>query len=225
MSDSDKKKIYKSYLQSVGNFRGEDITLPSDEKIKYPESVEEDLQVLEKFFSEHPHINIDMFMEAPYKVYSNKTTSVYPLSFYRKPLALTTYFMYKDNLDEESPDSNDNLMLIKESIIFIKNFCIEKEIQFKDYLNYSESATYSWCHHLMDNKISIYSILGYSFFGINIYMMLNQLPPDERELFLYKYNEDITNYINKLNDSKKAKLLILRGYEKIKKIIDDKLKK
>lgn len=226
MSVKDVKiKIYKSYLQSIANFRGQGINMPSDYTISLPASVHDDLDNLTEFLINHSHINIDMFMEAPYKVYSKGSKNYYPLSFYSKPLALRTYFLYKNLLDGESADSDDNLFLIKDSIIFIKNFCIEKNITLKEYLNYSESATYSWCHHLMDNKISIYNLLAFSFFGINIYMLLNQLPPDERELFLHNYNNNISEYMDKLNNSEKAKLLLLRGYDKIKKTINNELKK
>ncbi len=162
-------------------------------------------------------------MDAPYKVYTD--VDFYPLEFYAKPIALKTYFLYLNHLDEESPDSDDNLLLIKDSLIFIKDFCIEKKISLKQYLSYSDSATYSWCNHLLNNDISIYNILAFSFFNINIYMLLNQLPNDEKELFLHQYNDNISEYIKKLNDSEKAKTLLLRGYKKIKKIIEDELKK
>lgn len=226
MSDNDKNKIYKSYLQSIANFRNEELSLPTNDKVKYPKSLDNTLTDLVEFFRSHSHINIDMFMDAPYKVYSEEKIAgnYYPLDFYLKPIALNTYFMYLNLLDEETPDSKDNLLLIKDSIIFIKDFCISKNIPLKQYLSYSDSATYSWCNHLLNNNISIYNILAFSFFNINIYMLLNQLPNDEKELFLHQYNDNINEYMKRLNNSEKAKVLLLQGYKKIKKIIEGQLK-
>jgi hypothetical protein len=214
------KNIYNSYLYSLAKFknrpfkRREDFSKLEDEKIGY-------LKKLSSFFTSHSHINIDMFMDAPFKVYSEK--DYYPLEFYSKPIALKTYFLYINMLDEESPDSHDNLILIKDSLIFIKNFCVEKKITLKEYLSYSDSATFAWCNHLLNNDICIYNILAFSFFNINIYMLLNQLPMDEKELFLHQYNGRITEYMKKLNDSGKAKTLLLKGYKKVKKNVECEL--
>lgn len=222
MSVSDlEKKIYNAYLQSLAKAKERPFKRRGDFD-KFDGEKKRQLNILSEFFTSHSHINIDMFMDAPYKLYSDG--KIYGLDFYSKPIALKTYFLYQNMLDADSPDSPDNLVLIKDGIIFIKNFCIEKKIPLKEYRSYSESATFEWCHHLLNNDITIYNILGFSYFGINIYMLLSQLPQDERELFLHQYNDNITEYVNKLGESVKAKQLLLMGYKKIKKMIHEDLK-
>lgn len=213
------KRIYKSYLTCLSNNGYKHLF---DNALNINSEDKDKLKKLSAFFKNHSHINIDMFINAPFKVYSNKKD--YNLDFFIDPIALKTYFLYLNLLDDQSADSKDNLFFIKKSLLFIQNFCIEKKITLKTYLNYSDSVTYNWCLHLLNNEISIYNILGFSYFGINIYMLINQLPMDEKELFLNQYNDNISNYMTKLNDSKKAKLLLLRGYKKIKKNIDSELK-
>lgn len=215
------KKIYNSYLSCLAKANNRPFKARQDFS-SLENCKREALEKIESFFLSHPHINIDMFMDAPYKVYADKV--YYSIEDYARPTALKTYFLYRNLLDSASPDSAENLSIIKDSIIFIKEFCIEKNIPLMQYLNYSESVTFSWCSHLLKQDISIYNILAFSYFGINIYMLINKLPPDEKELFLYQYNDSISEYVKKLNDSEKAKLLLLNGYKKIEKLIEQHLK-
>jgi len=213
--------IYNCFLSSLAKANNRPFT-----RRKNFENLDADkithLQKLEKFFVKHNHINIAIFMDAPYMVYSDK--KYYGLDFFTKNIALNTYFLYLNLLDAKSPDSSENLSIIKDSILFIKDFCIKNKISLMEYLNFSESVTFSWCNHLLNQSISIYNVLAFSYFNINIYMLINQLPPDEKELFLHQYNDNISQYIKKLNDSKKAKVLLINGYKKIGEIINDTLK-
>lgn len=217
----DQKHIYNCYLSSLA--RGNNRPFRAREDFS---DLQKDkaaaLVRLEAFFSKHPHISVALFMDAPYKVYSDK--KYYTLDFYLSPIAFKTYFLYLNLLDNQSPDTPENLEAIKRGIIFIKEFCLKNKTPFTEYLNHSEQVTYSWCRHLMDQNITIYNILAFSFFGINIYMLINRMPNDERELFLNQYNNNISEFLKKMNDSEKAKTLLLNGYKKIEKIIEDGLK-
>lgn len=212
------QSIYNAYLKSLANAKDEPYVEGSFEDAL---SHKEQLEQLSDFFMSHSHINVNMFMDAPHRVYSDD--SGYSLSFYSTPIALKTYFMYLNLLQDELPDFKYNLMLIKDGLQFIKNFCVEKNIPLRSYLGYSDSATYSWCMHVLNKDITIYNILGFSNFGINIYMLLNQIPNDEKSLFLNPYYDNISEYIKRLQDSKKANVLLLRGIKKIKKIIEEEL--
>jgi len=219
--ESFKKEIYNAYLFNVARFNCEEYT-PVDDFEGLSEKEEKLLdEVVEKLKRTESHINVDVFMLAPYRVFNKK--QVFNLEFYKRPIAIKTYFMYLQNLDEEGPDSPDNLLLIKNGLLFIKDFCLEKKIPLGEYLNYTESLTYDWCSHLLFRKITIYNIVAFSKFGINIYLLISQLPPDERSLFLGKYGENIQTYVDNFNESEKAKSLTTRGYRKIRKIIDDEL--
>ena len=215
------KHIYNCYLSSLAKAQKRPFRFREDfdgmEQGKLAA-----LERLESFFVAHPHMNVALFMDAPYKVYTDKDR--YALDFYLKPMAFKTYFMYLNFLDMQNPDHPENLNIIKEGIIFIKNFCLEQKIPLMSYLSHTEAVTYSWCQHLLSQKISIYNLLAFSHFGINIYMLISRMPTDERELFLSQYNDNITEYMKKLNNSEKAKILLVNGYKKIEKIIDGGLK-
>ena len=216
------KEIYNIFLESLANSLNRPFT-PREDFFDFPTDKLEQLIKVCTFFEKHPHINKKAFFDAPYKVFSDKKT--YYLDFYSKPNALKTYFLYINLLDNQNPDEPDNLEAIKNGIIFIKNFCLEKKIKFSQYINYSESVTYSWCQHLLSQNITIYNILAFSSFGVNIYMMISNMPGDERELFLGHYETDLNEYRQKYNDAKKARVLLNSGYKKIEKIIEDGLTK
>ena len=219
--NAEQKHIYNCYLSSLARGTGRPFRY-RDNFEDFPTDKTLSLAKLETFFKGHPHINISLFMEAPYKIYRDK--AYYGLEFYSKPLALKTYFLYINLLDTQNPDEHENLVAIKNGILFIKQFCIENGIPFQSYINHSKEVTYSWGKHLLSQDITIYNLLAFSFFGINIYMLVNRMPSDERELFLNQYNDNLSEYMKKLNNSEKAKVLLLNGYKKIEKIIERDLK-
>jgi hypothetical protein len=215
------KEVYNNYLLAFTKANNK----PYKKRINF-DNLEKDkidnLKKLSLFLKNHANINYDLFFYAPYKIYSDK--KYYELEYFNRPIALKTYFLYLNFLNFESPDNENNLQFIKESIIFIRDFCLEKNIDLNNYLSYTDCVTYNWCVHLMKNKISFYSILGFSYFDVNIYRLINDMPIDEREMFLDVYVDKTAEYMKNLNNSKKAKILIIKGYEKVKEVLKNNLK-
>lgn len=171
------------------------------------------LVLLESFFNKHHHLNMKMYFMSPYKVYTD--CQYYDLAYYTKPIALKTYYLYTNLLDHQSPDHKDQIEFLIDSLKFIKKFCIDNNINLNQYLKFSKSVTYSWCEHLLSNNISIYSILAFSYNGYNVYSLIGHMPPDESELFLDRYSQQIPNLMSNLNKSKLAKDLLISGFKKI----------
>lgn len=179
------------------------------------------LVLLENFLKKYPHLNIKLFFTAPYKIY--KDTKYFDLSYFVKPIAIKTYHLYINQLDHQSPDHNDQLEHIIDSLNLIQQYCIDNKIKLNNYLTHSIKVTYSWCEHLLSNKVSIYAILGFSYNGYNIYSLLNSMPQDEKDLFFGKYNDNLSELLSNLHNSKKAKILIIKGLNKIDKKINEAL--
>lgn len=216
------KQIYNKYLLSLAKANKR----PFKKKINFDDFNGDKLNNLLKvcdFFKKHSNINYDLFFESPYNVYSDK--NFYDIEYFSKPIALKTYFLYLNFLSFESPDNEKNLDFIKNSIILIRDFCLEKNIDLIEYLTYTESVTYSWCVHLMKNQISFYSILGFCYLDINVYRLFNDMPVDEREMFLGDFFEKTSEYMKNLNNSQKAKILLIKGYEKVQNVLKNNLKK
>jgi hypothetical protein len=216
------KSVYNKYLKALAKANDK----PFIEKKEFVNLNDEKIDCIKKlteFLISHKNINFDIFFSAPYKVFSDK--KFYSLDYFYSQSSLKSYFLYLNFLNIESPDCEENLEFIMESIVFIKNFCLSKNLDFIDYLNYTDSVTLDWCRHVFCKKISIYNILAFSYFDINIYVLINKIPSDERELLLGDYGESISEYMDKLNNSNKAKFLLIKGYRKVEEVLKNNLKK
>lgn len=207
--------ILNSYLESVAKTNAKKFT-PLIKVNFIKDETKILLEKLEAFFKKQKHINIPIFMNAPFKM--AKDVKRIPLSFYLTKNAIGLYFVYLSALDVENPDYEDNFELILKGIKFVKDFCIEKNISLLDYLNYTDGVTYSWGVHLLSRDITLYNILAFSHFGINVYMLINKMAVDERELFLNEYSDKLSEFMRKFNNSDKTIKTLIRGYKKIEKL-------
>lgn len=206
------KNIYNAHLYAFRLSKNEAFT-PKKNFDDLSQDKINQIEILESIFKKYKHLNLKLYFNAPYKIYTDK--NYYDLSYYTKPIALKTYHLYVTQLDHQDVDHNDQIGFIIDSLGFIKDYCIDNKIELDNYLTDTKSVSYSWCEHLLSNKISIYVLLGFSYRGFNIYSLFNSMPPDEVEMFLGKHFNEISTLKSNLSDSKKAKFLIIKGLQKI----------
>ena len=84
------------------------------------------LNKLAALFTKYKHIKIDLFFEAPYKLY---TGSTFYLDYYITQKAIKVYSLVISKLKMEDPDTDSQLRFVVESDKFIKTFCQEKGIK------------------------------------------------------------------------------------------------
>ena len=161
--DEFEKQIYNTYLivsRSIIDkpFRTREDFTGFEQKPEYLA-----VRKLAAFFRKHRHLNISSFFEAPYFVYGE---DYFGLDFFCTQKAIATYTRYNDNFLIEAPDSKVCGKKIKESIVFITEFCKSENIKISEYISYSEVGNqyYSFLNHLKERKINIYILFAFSDF-------------------------------------------------------------
>lgn len=157
------KQIYNTYLAVSRSINNKPFRIRRD--FTGFESKPEYLAVkkLATFFKKHRHLNIDSFFEAPFFVYGE---NYFGIDFFCTQKAIATYTRYNDNFLIEKPDSKVCGKKIKESIIFITNFCKLNNIRVADYITHKENGSqyYSFLTHLKDRKINVYILFAFKDF-------------------------------------------------------------
>lgn len=207
------KAIYNKYLAVTRSSINKPFTLRKDfeefEQHKdYPYVVR-----LTSFFNRFPQIDHQKYFEAPFKIYSDE--QYFDLKFYTSQKAIKTYSIYLKQIQDQDPDTAGQLKLIADSLRFITKFCFYEKILLEEYLRHKSGATFSWTKHLKNHEVSIYALYGFN----ELQQVINEIPKDELQLLLGGVIDDIWKYKIRFHKSTKAKELIARGFDKVKKIL------
>lgn len=166
--------------------------------------------ILENFFKRFPTIDKELYFKAPYELWKDK--EYFGPDFFITPAATRAYTVYKKQLQEQDPDSDESLQYIKDSIIFIGKYCEQNNINFDKYILEKLGVTYTWMKQIRQGQISPYVIFGFK--GIDD--LIFNTPQDERDLLMGDFGDRLYNYKEKYNRSKYAKQLITIGLNRIK---------
>lgn len=168
------------------------------------------IKKVSNFLKRFPHIKIEEYFKAPYSIYSDE--EYFPLEYYHSLKATKAYTLFNKKQENLDPDSDEQLIGIKESILFIKNFCMSKNLSPANYINHKTNNEYSFILHLKEHKVNIYTLLGYSGFEKTIKQR-------DAEVVKFIIGENLYNnisvYRTKLYNSQKASKLVELGLKKI----------
>lgn len=209
------KRIYNSFLRAyrINNnqpFRSKkDFSNIENEKLN-------ELVKLEKFFAKHPHLFSNDYFDAPYKLY-NEEKKYYSLKYYASYKGMSTCLEYFKLLQSSDPEKQ--IDYLKQSLKFIAEFCIEKNISLDSYVKYKSVCQYDCLIHLKEHKISWYCVFGIP----KLFDVIYDLPSDEFELY-FGTNIDMNDIKNKFDKSQRAKELFREGLKKIDLFVKKKLK-
>jgi hypothetical protein len=160
---------------------------------------------LELFFKKFPQISPHEFFKAPYEVY--KDDSTFPLNFYTTQKAIAVYTALQKQKQEESPDTENQIKSIKESLKYIASYCIEKGITLEQYCKGNSSYVQKPFVDFAEKRLNIYVLIKLPFFDTQ----LNSLNLQDKELYLKETFNSIAKYKMRLNTSSRAKSLIDEG--------------
>jgi len=208
------KRIYNYYLRAFRINNGN----PFRPKKKFDDLKDDkknQLIKLEKFFIKFPHLLNADFFDAPYKLYSDDK-KYYGLDFYAGNKGLSTCINYYKFLQQTNPDNQ--LDYIKNSLKFIANFCIEKNISVSSYTSFRSVAQNDCLKHLKEHSISWYCVFDIPKFRD----LLFDLPKDEFELYFGEI--DLSSMEQQLASSTEAKRILKEGIKKITTFVQKKLK-
>ena len=203
------KHIYNKFLASTRSSQNKPFKLRKDFDDFTETSYYIYVKKLGLFFKKFPNVNIDDFFKAPFAIYNDNGN--YDLKFYTSQKALKIYTLYQTKKQDELPDTPNQLYFIKRSLNFILKFCTDKKININDYINHETNGTNSFILHLKDRKISIYILFGFE----HAENILNKLGGDLLDFIFKDLKNKLAIYRTRFYTSKKAKLLVKHGIEKI----------
>jgi len=162
------------------------------------------------FFKKFPHIKMDEYFYAPYSLYPDE--KFFDLNYYTSLKATKSYSLYNKKIVFSEPDSNEQLLSIKESLRFILNFCKEKRIDPLNYIYHKTNNEFSFVVHLKEHKVNVYVLLGYVDFE-------KTFKARDVEILKFILGDDFFNNLptfkTKLLNSKKALTLVNSGLKLI----------
>lgn len=203
------KLIYNKYLkfsrrgegykprQNFDNFKEEDISI---------------LQKLAYMFNTYKSINIDDFIEAPFKIY--ESDAYVPLSFFCTQRAKKCYTVYKQQKELTNVDGDSHIQKIKESLKFIYKFCKEHNKPLNDYLTIENQSFPYFLQHLKDGNIDIYILFGFD----NYQIIVDSIPVDIIALMFEDLYAELERCYHRYAVSKKCKQVIRDGIQKLSMI-------
>lgn len=163
---------------------------------------------LELFFKKFPQISPYDFFKAPYEVYRDETN--FPLNFYTTQKAIAVYTALQKQKQEESPDTENQIKNIKESLKYIASKCFEHKLTLEQYCGTHRRLSWNAPPPFIDfaeKRINIYVLIKLPFFDTQ----LNSLNLQDKELYLKDAFNNIAKYKMRLNASARAKSLIDEG--------------
>jgi hypothetical protein len=215
------EKIYNTFLKVSRTQRGLPFRYRKDFSQFEKEKNYASTLKLQAFFKRNPSVNVEDFFIAPYVVFQNDKEAFYDLDFYNKFQAIKIYTLFSKKLLMDDPDSPYQLEKIKDGLLFIREFCIEKKIHLTDYLGYKSETTNDFLVHLKNKNISIYNLFIFK----------------KLDLYLRQYDFELLTFIlgdlasriyymrTKFYSSKIAKKLCYAGAIKIEKKIKETVDK
>lgn len=210
------KNLYNTYLRISRSSRNKPFTYRKDFSDLDDSSVLY-LKRISNLILKYPHINPEDYFVAPFKVYP--TAEHFTLDYFAGMGAVNAYSLYMKQLQEMPPDSDEQLQFIKKSLKNIGSFCIKNKIQLEKYPTYKIGLTYEWMKQIKKHEISVYVLMEFS----EISNIINNVPDDEKDLFLGEIGKYYWGYKTKYIQSNIAKELVKEGIEKIKKVVNSKI--
>jgi hypothetical protein len=182
---------------------------------------------ISNMFKSCPHISLDDYFIAPYKVYELDEGQSYTLQFYASMKALGCYKQYMVIKELSNPDEEHQLDFIQRSFRFIGKFCYDNKItSFDDYITCKKGFTPEWMKHYAEKKISLLCLLE----SDNIFDIIMGIEEEHRSLLLGDLEHRFYKIKGEYLRSSKAKVIVKNTINKLNKILiktslEDKEKK
>ncbi len=205
------ENIYNTYLAVSRSSQNKPFKLRQD-FTKFDESEYYPLILrLEKIFNQHPEIQPQMYFKAPYALHPSES---FNLDFFASLKGVKLYSLYMKTLQSLPCDDPYQLNSIKNSLKFIKEFCIKHNVPIDEYPKYSSNGVYpDWFIHIKNRLTNPITMLGFT----NIRIIIERSDKDIIDMLIPDFHETYYSDLSKFNNSSKAKILVNRGLELIRK--------
>ena len=205
------QQIYNSYLKHL---RSGKAWKPRKDFSDLPKETLITLNKLSTFFQKFKHIDVDKFLETPLILHPEEN---YPLlKFFTSRKAIKYYKLVSQLKENESPDKQ--LPSIKEGLKFITKFCLEKGINWSDYLLYKEEYMPLWIQHYKEQRVNIYSLVV-----CENHQYITSIPQEDLDVWLPNFLDKFFQCKTRLHSSQRVKTSILTVVSSLKKFISENL--
>jgi hypothetical protein len=215
----DEKRFYNLYLKISRSARNKPFKYRKDfSNFESSDKGKVNLVHLKRIatlFRKFSHIDPEKYFKAPFDLYPD--TEYFDLSFFSSRKAIKAYTIMMNKAREETPDTDDQIVFIKDSLRYIALFCIKENITLEDYITYKKGATYSWMKHVKQHNISMYSLLEFP----ETHSIISKTPRDELDLFLPSIADKIGAFKARYRSSQRAQKVVKEGLVRIKKFIEN----
>lgn len=167
------------------------------------------LHKISKFLDVYKHIDLDIFLEAPFKIYNNDT--YIPLQFFCTQKARKVYTIYKQQKQLLDVDNDEHIQKIKESLKFIYKYCKQQNVNIIHYLSIENQTIPVFLQHLKNGNIDLYVLFGFN----NFQQYIDKVPTDIIVLMYNNLYEDIDKCYTKFITSTRCKSVIKNGIKQL----------
>lgn len=209
------KQIYNKHLIVSRKTRNKPFKVKKDFANVLNTPIPKFLKRLATLFNKHPEIDINVFFEAPYRLYPD--VQYFDLEYFASMRAVKSYTLYKKQIFLQDPDSQ--LESVKASVRFIAQFCIEKKIHFHQYPFHRTTDMYSWIEHYRQNCINIYVMMEFP----NVLGSVQQLANDLQKFFLSNFVENFYSLYENYNNSSQIKPFLKKSFPILSNFVSSQL--
>ena len=219
MVSESEKGLYNKYLAISRSSRNQPFQLRKDfdgfeNTVDYAY-----LRKVANILGQFPQIKPDIFFKAPYSLYPDEQW--FDLKFFTTQKAIKAYTVYFKKLQEESPDSEENITFIKDSLRYMGMYCVKNNIPISQYITHANGLTKAWMQHVRKHDVSLYCMMEFS----NLESVIAETPSDEVDMLLDNIKDRITLYRNRYKTSKAARKLVQEGLMRVSTLVDKSIKK
>lgn len=210
------QNIYNTYLATSRSALGKPYRLREDfSKFDETDHNYAYIKKLGAFFKKHTSVDQRVYFLAPFEIY--KDGEMHDLKFFASQKGIAIYSAFVKRLQEQSPDTEEQIRSIKSSLSFLIKFCYEKKINLLAYTSYKEpeATVESFLSHYKNKQVNLYVLLKMPNFERQVYKLDEEL----RELFIGDVLDKLASYKIKLHKSTQAKDLIENTLKKASQIL------
>ena len=210
------KQIYNKHLAISRSSRNKAFKLKKDFSKFEDDARYLYIKKLSIFFTKYSEVDMDMYFSAPYKLYLD--VEYFDLNYFASPRAIKSYSIYKQELEQLSPDKQ--LDDVKKSLQFIAKYCLKNNISLDKYIYHKNIGIHpEWMYHIKLNNINLYSLMEFP----NILDSINELSEEDQYMLFGKTQKELFNYKTNYLRSNLNKFLKV-AIRKINNFIENNLK-
>ena len=209
------KLIYNKHLAVSRSLKNKPFKFKKDFSDILETDKHKHLKRLAVFLKKHPNVDLNVFFEAPYKLYPD--VNYFGLDYFSSMRAVKSYTIHKKMLILQSPDSQ--VESVKASLKFIANFCVEHKVQLHQYAYHKTADLFTWMIHYKENNINLYALMEFR----DIYSSVQTLAEDVRRFFVSDFVEHFKSLYLSYNNSQELKPFLKKALLQISNFVNAEL--